>query len=271
MAIVLSIDDTALRKHVEQLLALIGQIPSDQLHPGCLEITDRGGAARSYSHSVVRLGVDVRLPEDDEILLSLIDQTLSSTRVAPVLCVLGASGRTGVTATVVRLVSRYRGSLPLTTIDLCDDPQFPARLDVCAQPPRILTWQAVDSEHGSALTRLGKESIAIVSSAQCPPPAQPTDWVAAIRRRGPVLIDAGRYSAAVASMVRELNAIVYLCRHRAATSQIEAALTRLQVGAEKVFIPGRPPRNRWADRAQWINRRLDQRMVRLLEGDQPHE
>lgn len=270
MAIVLSIDDTALRMHVEQLLALIGQIPSDHLLPGCLEITDRARCSSLHSHAVVRLGIDVRLPEDDEVLLSLIDQALTSTRIAPVVCVVGACGRSGATRTVIRLVSRYRGPLPLTILDLCDDPLFPARLEVCTKPPHVLTWRAVDSEHGAALTRLGAKTIAIVSSAHHSPPSKPTEWIASIRHRGPVLIDAGRCSATVASMVRELNAVVYLsCRH-ATSTHIEAALTRLEVEAQRIFIPTRPPRNQWAHRAQWGNRRLDQRMVALLAGGESH-
>ncbi|MDO5719623.1 MAG: hypothetical protein Q4P05_02695 [Actinomycetaceae bacterium] len=263
MSIVLSIDDTALYTHVVQLLALIGQNPSDQPHPGCLEITDRMRSVRS-EHAVVRLGVDICLPEDDEVLLSLIDQALSATARAPILCVVGACGRAGVTSTVIRLVSQYRGDHPLTIVDLSDDPLFPARLEVCAKPPRILTWEAIDSERGSALTRLGTESIAIVSAAQAPPPFHPAEWIATVQHRGPVLVDAGRCSPAIAAMIRQLDAFTYLCCRHASRAQIEAAVTRLQMDSQRIFIPARPPRNAWADRARWIRRGGDQRLVALL-------
>lgn len=268
----LAIDDTAVRADVEELLELIGVQPQSGNGHDALVITDRYSHVAARARAVIRIGTDIELPRDAGLLLDLVEQEESTDRrePGPVIMVGGASAKAPVTSIVGRALAQYRGGRPLTVIDLGDDPSLRTRIARAPIVPEIIPWKNIAVDEPVISTRLGQHGFAIVCGHDSPPPNDPVPWINSLIGRGPIIIDAGRMTAACAGVARQVATHVVISHRYSSTFQVRAAIERLAAGNCEIIVSGRRPRASWATRAQWRPFGVTRLIARLLAG-KPNE
>lgn len=269
MTIHLAIDDTAVRTNVEELLELIGVYAQSEGTRDALVITDTCSRAPTAARAVIRIGTDLNLPRDAELLLRLVEKhECSTSRVpAPVVTVVGASGRAPVSKMVGRALAGYRAGRPLTVIDLGDDPTLRKHIARTSVVPEIIPWKNISVDEPVVSTRLGDSNLAIVCGADSVPPTDPVPWIASLATRGPVLIDGGRITAASADVASQISTHIVISARHASTFQVRVAIERLPERECELIVSGRRPRATWAAGVQWRPVGVTRLIARILEGE----
>lgn len=192
--------------------------------------------------NVVRLGVDVVLPGGEAQLMRIIDAGFASGRFATVVFA-GVRGGVGTTSALARTAKGLKHE-SVFVLDLGDDPTL--RVALADTRVTLLTWDDVNICEDVVLSRLPRGILAVVGANGCTPPqiAEVAPLVRALRRVGPVLIDAGKWTRQAAQFcAREDARPVLLGKVRAARIQVEAArqcLVDFGLADRAVWLPKNP-------------------------------
>ncbi|MCS4484737.1 hypothetical protein NXS08_04490 [Gleimia sp. 6138-11-ORH1] len=181
-----------------------------------LLITDQELTLKHPQLRVLRLEIDLKIPGDEDLLYQLSTSFCASTPEAakainPLVIVVGVTGKSGVTRLVThpRLTSftnsqTNREATRLIRVNLLEDPSFSERLRI---PFTTVTWQGEETAVDFIPQRLPTGEVVIDADFFKTAPA---DKLAKILRtlatQAPVVVDAGRLSAATIHLAKESDA-----------------------------------------------------------------
>ena len=246
MRVILKVEDRT--DQVVRVLQLMGRtfewFGESVPEPGDLLIVEdeSGPTGVRPGVTVVRLGVDVVLPGGEAQLMRIVDAGFASGRFATVVFA-GVRGGVGTTSALARTAKGLKHE-SVFVLDLGDDPTL--RVALADTRVTLLTWDDVNICEDVVLSRLPRGILAVVSANECTPPRieEVAPLVCSLRRVGPVLIDAGKWTRQVAQFcAREDARPVLLGKVRAARIQVEAARQRLVdfgLADRAVWLPKNP-------------------------------
>lgn len=219
--------------------------------PGDLIITDEALSEASLGKlnkralagvKIVRIGVDVRIPGDEAHLIRIIDAAELGGE-HPVFVFAGICGGAGTTTALARATERaLKRSNSVLVLDLVDDPTLLVLLSETTSPVTALSWGEVSISEDVVASRLPQGIVAVMGTRTGEPPSaiETLPLVRALRRAGPVLIDAGKWGRKTADFAAKLAATPVLIGEGVATSvQARAAkqwLEEFDLGARATFV-----------------------------------
>lgn len=236
MSIRVNIHDSALRQRIGSLIDLLGleTLPDEAAAgPGDVIVTDTAAAHHVGAAALIRLGLDVVIPGEEELLAGLLS---GAGRAHPQFGLVVTVGQTALQAS---LVADYLSQCCAEVVRAnLSDTVGPERAAVSASPDRLVTvdWNRVDLAAPTALGHLPSGAISVVASrASVPPPLTDRQfwrWVAELRRKRPVLVDAGTVSPADCGALGEAietggGQVVYAAQDWAGSTSTAAQLIRL--------------------------------------------
>ncbi|MDO5034854.1 MAG: hypothetical protein Q4E01_05670 [Actinomycetaceae bacterium] len=190
---------------------------------------------------VVRVGVDVRLPGGEADLMRIVD-TAGGDEAYPVLVFAGICGGVGTTTAAVRAVVKAR-ERSVFVLDLQDDPALRVYLEESTSHYVAIEWEDVTVSPDLLISRLPTGILAILSGKTSVAPAASDllPLVRALRKAGPVVVDAGKWSRQIAQFTAAASALpVLVGRREAARFQVLAAKERLrEFHLRPVWLPSR--------------------------------
>lgn len=211
MAIYLAINQHEIETRVSSRLHLYNLSPqlwneTTQAENHDLLITDHEMTVASPSPQILRLGVDLLIPGDEDLLFHLSTEFLapeSSTAkndrkpIYPLLILVGATGKSGVTRLVTHprlLPLRNLRPVPdktqLIRVNLVEDPSFTQRLKT---PYTLVTWQGEATAADFIPQRLPTGEVVIDADFFNQAPLEKTAQILQhLATWAPVIVDAGR-------------------------------------------------------------------------------
>lgn len=173
---------------------------------------------------LVRLGVDVRIPGEEQLLLRIVESALrrSSHGVYVFTGVAGGVGTTSAALWMLKELVRadYANAFVLDLVDdvtirfaLATDPDFTTQK---SKQPTILAWDEATVEDDIVTARIPPGVLAVLPAKTCmPPPAGAVaPMVRTLSKVGPVVIDAGRLNVDAFELAKTVDAHLILVGSR---------------------------------------------------------
>ncbi|MDO5060013.1 MAG: hypothetical protein Q4D73_00080 [Actinomycetaceae bacterium] len=211
MAIYLAINQQETETQVSSRLHLYNLAPqpwtdTTQADSSDLLITDQQMAVGSASPRILRLGVDLQIPGDEDLLFCLsteLSTTASLTAKStgkptyPLLILVGATGKSGVTRLVthprllpLKKLRTAANKTQLIRVNLIEDPSFTQRLQT---PYTLVTWQGEATAADFIPQRLPAGEVVIDADFFNQAPSEKTAQILQhLANWAPVIVDAGR-------------------------------------------------------------------------------
>ncbi|MDT3766631.1 hypothetical protein QS713_00910 [Gleimia hominis] len=193
---------------------------------------------------IIRLGVDVQLPGEEEQFLTLLTRQYGAGNRHP-LVVVGAHGRAGTTR--VATDSAYLTG-PLAIVDCSDDPGFVARVGRVGKEIEYVASREIEFDSPPLPGRIRNRRIAVVGTQSQAPP-QLTDagfarWARGVAAAMPLVIDAGALRPELLRALPALDPLICLVsrdltRTRSALERLAGHRVHAVLGPWKVRRVGR--------------------------------